>query len=69
VVHAAVPDFEQRLVDFGSTRFRQLRPGQRHGLAAYAEQHLDIGNHRKHNLLNAPDCRLIQVRRLARVLL
>ncbi|MDG4830027.1 DEAD/DEAH box helicase family protein [Solwaraspora sp. WMMD1047] len=44
MAHAAVPDFEQRLVDFGSARFTQLRPGQRQVLAAYAEQHLDTAD-------------------------
>jgi hypothetical protein len=41
VSDAAMPDFEQNLVDFGSSRFTQLRPGQRQVLAAYAEQHRD----------------------------
>jgi hypothetical protein len=53
VTDAEKPDFEQNLVDFGSARFTQLRPGQHQVLAAYADQHLDIGNHRNHNLLNA----------------
>ena len=38
---AAKLDFEQNLVDFGSSRFTELRPGQHQVLAAYAEQHLD----------------------------
>jgi hypothetical protein len=37
----AVPDFDERLAEFGSGRFRQLRPGQRQVLAAYAQHHLD----------------------------
>lgn len=41
MAHAAVPDFEQRLIEFGSTRFTQLRPGQRQVVAAYAYRHLD----------------------------
>jgi hypothetical protein len=44
VVRAEVPDFEQRLTDFESTRFTELRPGQRHVLAAYAEEHLDTAD-------------------------
>ncbi|MFG1849599.1 DEAD/DEAH box helicase family protein [Micromonospora carbonacea] len=34
-------DFEQNLVDFGSARFTQLRPGQHQVLTAYADQHLN----------------------------
>ncbi|MDJ1132019.1 DEAD/DEAH box helicase family protein [Streptomyces iconiensis] len=41
VVYAEIPDFEQNLTDFESSRFARLRPGQRQVLAAYAEQHLD----------------------------
>jgi hypothetical protein len=44
VTHAATPDFEQNLVDFGSARFTQLRQGQRQVLAAYAEHHLDTAD-------------------------
>ena len=36
---AAKPDFEQNLVDFGSARFTQLRPGQRQVLTTFADQH------------------------------
>jgi Rad3-related DNA helicase len=44
VTDAAKPDFEQNLVDFGSARFTQLRPGQRQVLAAYADQHPDTAD-------------------------
>ncbi|MGW5740655.1 DEAD/DEAH box helicase family protein [Amycolatopsis sp. NPDC003861] len=40
----AKPDFEQNLVDFGSAKFRELRPGQRQVLTAYADQHLDTAD-------------------------
>ncbi|MCF6426170.1 DEAD/DEAH box helicase family protein, partial [Amycolatopsis tucumanensis] len=37
---AAVPDFDERLAGFQSTTFKELRPGQRQVLAAYAAHHL-----------------------------
>ncbi|APU15225.1 DEAD/DEAH box helicase family protein [Actinoalloteichus fjordicus] len=37
---AAVPDFDERLAGFQSTTFKELRPGQRQMLAAYAAHHL-----------------------------
>ncbi|WP_306368719.1 DEAD/DEAH box helicase family protein [Nocardiopsis sp. CC223A] len=44
MTHAAVPDFDQRLTAFGSTRFTQLRQGQRQVLTAYAQQHRDTAD-------------------------
>lgn len=52
-----LPDFDERLVEFESVRFMELRPGQCQVLAAYAEHHLNIGNHRNHDLLNVPTAR------------
>lgn len=40
----AVPDFDQRLAEFGSATFTSLRPGQRQVLAAYAEHHVDTAD-------------------------
>ena len=37
---AAGPDFDERLADFQSAKFRELRPGQRQVLAAYSARHL-----------------------------
>ncbi|NDJ90740.1 DEAD/DEAH box helicase family protein [Mycolicibacter kumamotonensis] len=39
-----VPDFDARLKAFGSTTFKELRPGQRQVLSAYAADHLDAGD-------------------------
>lgn len=44
VTQAAKPNFEQNLIGFGSTRFEELRPGQREVLSAYAERHLDTAD-------------------------
>lgn len=41
MAHAAVPDFDRRLTEFRSTRFTQLRQGQRQVLTSYAQQHRD----------------------------
>ena len=38
---AAVPDFDERLAVFTSATFKDLRPGQRQVLSAYAADHLD----------------------------
>jgi len=44
VVSAAVPDFDARLEAFQSATFKQLRPGQRQVLSAYAADHLDTSD-------------------------
>lgn len=41
---AAVPDFDARLEAFESATFKQLRPGQRQVLSAYAANHLDTSD-------------------------
>ncbi|KMV18296.1 hypothetical protein ACT17_11715 [Mycolicibacterium conceptionense] len=41
---AAVPDFDARLAAFASARFKQLRPGQRQVLSAYAAHHLNTSD-------------------------
>lgn len=41
---AAVPDFDARLEAFGSATFKELRPGQRQVLSAYAADHLDTSD-------------------------
>jgi hypothetical protein len=46
VADTEVPDFDVRLTAFGSSIFRELRPGQRQVLTAYTEHHLgtaDLG--------------------------
>lgn len=42
--NAAVPDFDARLQAFESAAFKELRPGQRQVLSAYAEDHLDTSD-------------------------
>lgn len=41
---AAVPDFDARLEAFESTTFKELRPGQRQVLSAYAGDYLDTSD-------------------------
>lgn len=40
-MRAMAPDFDARLTAFGSAAFKELRPGQRQVLTAYAAEHLD----------------------------
>jgi superfamily II DNA or RNA helicase len=40
VASAAIPDFDERLEAFESAAFKELRPGQRQVLSAYAADHL-----------------------------
>jgi Rad3-related DNA helicase len=40
VYPAAVPDFDERLAGFQSATFKELRPGQRQVLTAYATHYL-----------------------------
>jgi len=44
VANAAVPDFDGRLEVFESATFKELRPGQRQVLSAYAADHLDTSD-------------------------
>jgi Type III restriction enzyme, res subunit len=44
VASAAVPDFDVRLEAFDSAKFKELRPGQRQVLSAYAANHLDTSD-------------------------
>jgi Rad3-related DNA helicase len=43
-VRAMAPDFDARLTAFGSAAFKELRPGQRQVLTAYAAEHLDAND-------------------------
>lgn len=44
MANAAVPDFDARLEVFESATFKELRPGQRQVLSAYAADHLDTSD-------------------------
>lgn len=44
MAQTAVPHFDERLAAFESPTFTELRPGQQHVLAAYAQHHLDTAD-------------------------
>ncbi|NYH92949.1 DEAD/DEAH box helicase family protein [Actinopolymorpha rutila] len=44
MANAASPDFEQNLLEFGSTRFSHLRPSQRAVLASYADRYVETAD-------------------------